>query len=457
MASRQGTLTVVTPIDRRRLDDLRALLAPVQDSVRTNLAATGPVPFGKMPSVHYARWVILEARIGPDDHEYPPSLLFSTQYDRPLRGHLDELIGNAQAHLLRIYECCEGFDAEAGPPALRLRRYLCAHSTRSPAFYVGARGRSRRRIQWEQAVTDSIRKYAVTLEDDQAPHEAWREIRDAVLGELQMGKLPAETTERPKLGRDRLMRRVAYWLLRAGFYVGVVAALWFVPAVVAVVGVVLFVLVFWLRLLEQQDADAVAASWATQSHAQVSQRQETHEQELTEFEDFWPQNQMTAVSFVKRSRLRRSLLWLTLRGVQIRANFKFTRGLLHNVPTIHFGHWLVFDEGRRLLFLSNYDGSWSSYLDDFITHGARAITAIWTHSFEFPKTRYMVFDGVTDAVRFKRATRKHQLRPEVWFAAYPHLSVAEVNANSDLVAGLHNRRLGRPTQRARTLEWLEKI
>ena len=43
-------------------------------------------------------------------------------------------------------------------------------------------------------------------------------------------------------------------------------------------------------------------------------------------------------------------------------------GELGGIPTIHFAKWALIDGGARLLFLSNYDGSWETYLDDFLAH-----------------------------------------------------------------------------------------
>ncbi len=43
----------------------------------------------------------------------------------------------------------------------------------------------------------------------------------------------------------------------------------------------------------------------------------------------------------------------------------FVFGKLGEISTIHFARWISIDHGQRLLFLSNYDGSWTNYLGDF--------------------------------------------------------------------------------------------
>ena len=144
-------------------------------------------------------------------------------------------------------------------------------------------------------------------------------------------------------------------------------------------------------------------------------------------------------------------------AVNLRARLLFARGLLDGVATIHFAHWHVFDRGRRLLFISNYDGSWAAYLDDFITFAAKPLTAIWSHSEGFPKTRYLLFDGAADGPRFKAYARATQLPPEVWYSAYPRLSAEQIRDDAALVEGLENPKLGHARYRDRAREWLRLI
>ena len=160
LASPQGTLSGLTPISREpgRLEELRARLAVIDDHVTRDRAKTGPVPFGMMRTLHYARWVIVEAQRTPDGRSFPASLLFSTQYDEPLDAHLAELIQWSEKGLVEIYDCCEGFDAEAGPDSVRLRRYLRKHKHRALAFFIGAVRRSLPRIEVEEQLVKEIRK-----------------------------------------------------------------------------------------------------------------------------------------------------------------------------------------------------------------------------------------------------------------------------------------------------------
>jgi len=188
-----------------------------------------------------------------------------------------------------------------------------------------------------------------------------------------------------------------------------------------------------------------------------NERLDAREKPLGKHEGIWSQNQMTLVSTVKASPLRRALLHAVLFVVAVRARFKFTEGLLHGLPTIHFAYWMVFDRGGRLLFVSNYDGSWAGYLDDFIQHAPRALTGIWSHAEGFPATRFLFWRGAADGRNFKAWARADQVPPEVWYSAYPWLSTENINRNSRLVEGLNYRGFADPKRRAEVIDWLSQI
>ena len=52
-------------------------------------------------------------------------------------------------------------------------------------------------------------------------------------------------------------------------------------------------------------------------------------------------------------------------------------GSLIGISTIHFVKWLVIDDGRRLMMVSDYDGSWESYIDEFAEMILSGLDAIW--------------------------------------------------------------------------------
>ena len=162
------------------------------------------------------------------------------------------------------------------------------------------------------------------------------------------------------------------------------------------------------------------------------------------------QNHMTAVSTVKLGSLRKLTLHVGFYVVGLAAKLLFRPGFLGDVGTIHFARWVQLPGTRNLVFLSNYDGSWESYLEDFITKANRGLNSIWSNTTDYPRTRLLFFGGATDGDRFKRWARRQQVPTLFWFVAEPGLSTDRKRTNALIRDGI---------ARARTLSdaqaWLD--
>lgn len=106
-----------------------------------------------------------------------------------------------------------------------------------------------------------------------------------------------------------------------------------------------------------------------------------------------------------------------LRGLTLRIAFwvigqmatkRFRPGFLGDISTIHYARWLRLPKTNKLLFFSNYGGSWESYLEDFITKASGGLTAAWSNTVGFPRTENLFFKGAVDGDRFKRWARRQQ-------------------------------------------------
>ena len=79
------------------------------------------------------------------------------------------------------------------------------------------------------------------------------------------------------------------------------------------------------------------------------------------------------------------------------------QGSLAGISTIHTVRWAVLDEGKYLLLVSNYDGTWENYIDEFAELILSGLDAIWESSYGFPEL------GAQDLVAFKHFLRCHQV------------------------------------------------
>ena len=162
---------------------------------------------------------------------------------------------------------------------------------------------------------------------------------------------------------------------------------------------------------------------------------------LQKGEDREFQNHMTAVSTIKAGRFRRMLLRFTFYVISISATHIFRPGFLSTIGTIHFARWVRVPGTDKLVFLSNYGGSWESYLEDFITKASAGLTGVWSNTEGFPSTRFLFLDGARDGDRFKRWARNQQVPTSFWYSAYPRISAAHIRTNARIRQGICSARL----------------
>jgi hypothetical protein len=105
-----------------------------------------------------------------------------------------------------------------------------------------------------------------------------------------------------------------------------------------------------------------------------------------------------------------------------------------------------------LLFLSNYDGSWENYLDDFIDKASVGLTGIWSNTEGFPRTRFLTRDGARNGTRFKQWARWAQSPTLAWYSAYQDLTVQAIDNNSAI-----REELLTPLQSPQVQAWLRRF
>lgn len=409
----QQDLTIIVPITRGRESDLRAYLDAIGDEIPTQTK----VDFRALTTVHYIRWAVIDARVAADGRPIgTASLVLSTNFDPPRRRHLDELIRVVGPTLDEIYGHCEGYPGRGDPAALR--HYFERNARRSAAFYAGHPWRTVQQIRDEKALRDTLESKADDLVADgslvgKSAAEAHRRLRQAI-------------DERPATQRVAHLpwipsTRARLWLASIAW---ILVLLPFVPLLIVVAGVLV---VKERRDARRDDPDGAIALAEMRGRIGV----------LAEREDYLVVNQMTLVSDIKPGWVRGLTLRMVLAAINLLARYYFNRGHLNGIPTIHYARWVIIDRGRRLLFFSNFDGSWESYLGDFVDKAAKGLTAIWSNTRGFPATRYLMFQGgARDEERFKIWARAQQVRTQVWYAAYPDLTVRNINNDTAIRCGL---------------------
>ena len=398
------TLTVLAPIRRGEEESLRAILRPIGDDIRgrrLDQRADNPrIEFLRSRQIHFARFAILaDPDRGPDRKR----LLYSANYDGELESHLAELTA-ITSDMEAIWGRCENYTGAGDVRNLHPRA-----RTRAQTFYIAFRDET------VDSIRDAIalRRHAQTLADADSA-----------------GPLPAARPRRSiVVAFQRLMRALP-------IVIDVVAAitrLGFVNVIRGTQQIVaslnrypLFRVLNRLtrnRMRPQQspyssvslDNCAVPAPLVPGDEVTSASDRQTPP---TFREDVVTQNQLTLITVVKPGHVKR--VRAVMAAIDSYSKRLAPPGSLIGISTIHFVKWLVIDNGRRLMMVSDYDGSWENYIDEFAEMILSGLDAIWETSYGYPP------DGARDLPAFKRFLRSHQVPSEVFFSAYPDQTVLNI-------------------------------
>ncbi|MFB9268384.1 cytochrome P450 [Bradyrhizobium erythrophlei] len=148
------------------------------------------------------------------------------------------------------------------------------------------------------------------------------------------------------------------------------------------------------------------------------------------------QNHFMAVTALKPGWFRKLTLAMSLWGIKQMVLNYFRPGFVLNMGTIHYAKWFRLPGHDKLVFQANYDGSWESYLEDFIMKAHLGQTAAWSNGVGFPRTRYLILDGAQNGDRFKRWVRRQQVLSPFWYSRFPHLTTDQIRRNALIHDGL---------------------
>ncbi|BAV08324.1 hypothetical protein SAMN05421788_112132 [Filimonas lacunae] len=421
-----GALSVLAGVQPGMQDLLSKLLADIE--LQKN-DANSSVPFTQVTTIHFARFVLLPERTDVTGKNIPAQLAFTTNYDGALQPHLEELLTQAGPGLWKVFSCCTQFPGGVYNQH-DLANYLLQHSKKPATFYVGVGYRSVQQIRQERLLREEIERFSDTQFASFANKSAI-DIRNAI--KEHIAGIPSfawALQPEPEPGLAWKLKH--YGKLVGGVLLLLVLAIALLP-----------LLVLWLLLIVIDEIrDKPQPNIVTKEHLRA----------LTDRETGMVQAQFSAVGNVKPGFLRRNtiqfLLWLT----NFLAPYLFSKGKLSGIPTVHFARWLIINEGRQMLFLSNFDGNSESYLTDFINIAAKQLTLLFSHTINYPRTYLMLFGGAKDAKKFMEWARHHQVITNVWYTANKEVTVKNVFSNSRIRKGLS----GQFTEKEAT-QWLSLI
>lgn len=414
MQPEQRSMTVIAPVLRGREQPLKDILTVIGRDIEGKKGNT-QVRLAQFTTIHFARWVVIPPPDTQDPAGPPWQLAFGTDHDGSDEALLSALADGAMDALDAVYAHCEGWPGlENKAQALD---YLLKRRIPYGARHIACR---RRTVQQLKAAVQARDRMEAYIDKAVQPARVGQEQVDGSaaarrVAAIRAGALPVPPIPGPP--RNWQLPAAAtgvaggiggglYLLARRSPLLGLLGA----AALVALGKAALD------TLHRHEDADRRA--WEETTPPMLE-----HLRELRVWEDHKVQNQMTHLVPVKPGRFRRVALNVVLAAIDLLARFHWNRGELGGIPTIHFARWMLIDGGERLLFFSNFDGSWENYLGDFIDRASAGLTGVWSNAVEFPPAHNLIQDGSQRAEAFKNWTRKYQIETQVWYSAYPDVSV----------------------------------
>ncbi len=433
------TITVFAEIAASSAEELGRRLEGAGDSLALE----------SLPHVHFLRLFVIGEDTDLRGRRLPARLVLSAVFDGEAGDFLGDWAAAAGDRLQDLLSTCVGFPKAADTAAAVA--WLLARAERPQTFHIGAVRFGMGAIREEERLHAAIR----SLVDSRAhrdgsgdPLRLRDEIREFVRSrqDLPQGPRPKEPVLARAFKLLDLLKSICLLLAPPAALALALSphARCSVAADIAATTVMFVALAAaWLlliRLHEVVEPDVVVQPDFAKVAALVAR------------EDFVIQNQFTMLTPVRDSLFRRLNLRFVLWLANTLSRHFWNTGKLAGIETIHFARIHQIDEGRRMLFMSEFDGGWERYLYDFLTVGSLAVVPIWTNLRGCPRTIFLRWTTRGFEQRFLPFTRAMQRTTHFWYSAIGHLSLDEIDRNASLRAGLF-RHMGPKAAR----EWLQLI
>lgn len=426
---------VVAPLDVKRVDELRSLLATMNRAPGTANPDNEIIPFGRLPDLHFARIVVLEDQTlddittayGIPRRNYPLYLTFLADFDGDVDRFRNQMVSLARKGLEQIFSYCTDFK-----PGTDIVRWMEQHEHRPATMYNNWVGRTMQQIREENALRQVVQTFVFNggkQFQNSLPEEIRRTVKAFIDKEVNSKKLTLTPVGNMPLT----------WRIKK------LVNLIFVPLLLLFITplIILYLPIFLFQLRRREKSDMEIAPRPSAEYIG----------KLSRIEDYDVTNQFTAMGSLKPGLFRRWLLIYLLWIIQYTTRHVYTRGHLARVSTIHFARWVFIDNKKRLVFCSNYDSSLETYMDDFINKVAFGLNVVFSNGIGYPTTNWLVFDGAKDEQKFKYFIRRHELPTEVWYDGHTGLTNFDLKRNSLIRNGLEQPVM----TNAQAVQWLQLL
>ena len=390
---------------------LQAYIVPDQEEALKIVLGKGGNPskpnhffdLSRLETVHFSRWII-----APADGNHRASVIYSGNVDGTVNQHLDDLAEHFFEELDQVFGYCEGYPEKASLNKTSRLAFLKSKSQNTPAFYVGAPGRSVAQIRNEAKLHEALKHFV------QENGTSWKSDREAYKAIQRFVKDDPQwdwARKHYQSPRPNILNLIVFGLF----------VLTILPLVL--VGILLVFL--------------TSEIWDKKKQTTVNSLPVEHIAKLKAQEDFAYQNQLSQV-FVTKKGIRKLMLHFMLWVTNFLAKNFAVEGQLMGTPTIHFARWVFIDNGKRFVFFSNFDGSFTGYLGDFVDNNGWGLNAIYGAAKGYPRTWFLFTGGAYKIAKFMGWGRATQIVTPIWYSAYPWDGLQQIVSRSRLREALFN-------------------
>ncbi|MGB5492990.1 MAG: hypothetical protein WBM97_00720 [Sedimenticolaceae bacterium] len=431
----QSAFMIVATVRDGAVDDLRELLSGMSGFPAFVDPDSALIPFGAFDRLHTARLVIIESHtldeiraFGVTPRPWRPALAFMGDIDGDVDAFLIELVERAGPGLGQVFSHCEGFPSGE----CDLAAWLKAHNIKPTVNYVNYLGRTVTQVREEAALHVSLAAHLRDIASETDGIDNWQ-LRQRLLTHVEWEKHNGKLQLTPPAPTP-FKWQVRNLLHKFGLPLILLLAL---PLLL------LSTPLFLVRLRRLERSDPELFIRPDRAHVMALSAQEDHD----------VSNQYNVFGDLKPGWFRRWVFQFTHLLIDYFARHLYYRGFLSRIRTIHFARWVIMDDRHRVFFASTYDGSHESYMDDFINKVGWGLNLSFSHGVGYPTTSWLIKQGANRELPFKYTQRRHQLRSEVWYKAYPGLTAVDLHRNSRIREGVEVR----PSSPDALREWLSLI
>lgn len=390
----QQALTVIAKIKPGEDKELERILDTIGTDIRGKDKNTY-LKLGNITTLHFGRFVLIP-NVETGRYDY---LMMESNHDGTLRQHTDEFAQVAGDAMDMIWGRCVGYPTVDRKENLErykraFYRFILKNSVETEAYYVAYRHETVGQVKWYAELHSALQEFLDL-----------RNVEEFIAEKLQ--GLLARLPNRPSNEPPPLLKPLVTLLKTIRGHI----SNFFKLAITALDIIRRFISAYTFRPLKR-------LILRREPPLDLKLTDQTIAPGIVDIEDVVTQNQLTVISTITPGKVAEVRFALAL--IHCAARHIFNQGSLGTINTIHFARWAIVDKGRYLVFFSNYDGSWDSYIGDFVDKAAKGMDLIWKSAPGYPE------QGSIDIEAFKSIIRRNQVRTQVFYSAYPNSTVKNI-------------------------------